>query len=246
MMKAIGRAWKGASRTDKPNFIGAMNLQKFIRPELEDKLKGIDFLDGTRVISGFHADTLADVCNVYLEAREAGVLTKNQLPIAQMCEILLRSFAKVGIRALIYEQLGFEKFKNPEAFRILIESYLTDEIRRWSKEFPDELFWQMDRIYGNERTTSRNRPMYYAKFIRKYIYEPIERGVVLKKLDEKIPKDSKGRKTKRLHTATSEDIGLPAVRAQIWQTVGVLKTSANKRTFENNYARLMGRLSNGR
>ena len=114
MMKAIGRAWKGASRTDKPNFIGAMNLQKFIRPELEDKLKGIDFLDGTRVISGFHADTLADVCNVYLEAREAGVLTKNQLPIAQMCEILLRSFAKVGIRALIYEQLGFEKFKNPE------------------------------------------------------------------------------------------------------------------------------------
>lgn len=25
MMKAIGRAWKGASRTDKPNFIGAMS-----------------------------------------------------------------------------------------------------------------------------------------------------------------------------------------------------------------------------
>jgi len=240
MMKAIGRQWKGASRTDKPNFIGAVNLQKYIRPELEEHLKGVDFYDGGRLISGYHADTLVLVCNAYLEAREAGELTKSQLPIAQICEILLRSFARVGLRALIYEQLGFEKFKHPEAFRLLIESYLSEEIRKWSKEFPEELFWQMDRIYGNERTTSRNRPMYYAKFIRKYIYDPIEKGIVLKKLDEKTPKDSKGRKKVRLHSSASEDVGLPAIRAQIWQIVGVLKTSSNKRVFENNYNMLSG------
>lgn len=240
MMNAIGRQWKGSSRTDKPNFIGAVNLQKFIRPEFEEQLKGIEFYDGARLISGYPAEILASVCNVYLEARQADDLTKNQLPIAQTCEILLRSFAKVGIRALIYEQLGFEKFKHPEAFRILIESYLSDEIRKWSKEFPDELFYQMDRIYGNEKTTSRNRPLYYAKFIRKYIYEPIEKGIVLKRLDEKTPKNKSGRKSKRLFQSASEDIGLPAIRAQIWQTVGVLKTSASKRTFENNYRRLMG------
>ena len=240
MMKAIGRQWKGASRTDLPNFIGAVNLQKFIRPELIEMLQGIEFYDGGRLISGYHSDTLALVCNTYLEAREAGVLTNSQLPIAQVCEILLRSFAKVGIRALIYEQLGFEKFKHPEAFRMLIESYLSEEIRRWSKEFPDDLFFQMDRIYGNEKTTSRNRPLYYAKFIRKYIYEPIEKGVVLKKLDEKTPRDEKGRKKARLFQSASEEIGLPAIRSQIWQTVGVLKTSSSKRTFENNYKRLMG------
>lgn len=245
MMKAIGRQWKGTSRTDKPNFIGAVNLQPFVRPELDEQLKGIDFYDGGRLMSGYHADTLVSVCTAYLEAREAGVLTKSQLPIAQKCEILLRSFAKVGIRALIYEQLGFEKFKNPEAFRILIESYLSDEIRKWSKEFPDELFWQMDRIYGNERTTSRNRPMYYAKFLRKYIYEPLHQGEVLKKLDKKVPKDDKGRKKVRLHSAASEEVGLPAIKAQIWQTLGVLKTSANKRTFESNYQRMMGQTYQG-
>jgi len=58
---------------------------------------------------------------------------------------------------------------------MLIESYLDSEIKKRSKEFPDELFIQLDRIYGNARTTSRNRPRYYAKFIRKYIYDPIER-----------------------------------------------------------------------
>lgn len=245
MMKAIGRQWKGASRSDMPNFVGAINLQPFVRPELEEKMKGIDFYDGGRLISGFHADTLADVCNVYLEARAANILTKSQLPIAQVCEILIRSFAKIGLRALIYEQLGFEKFKHPEAFRMLIESYLALELRKWSKEFPDDLFFQMDRIYGNEKTTSRNRPMYYAKFLRKYIYEPIEKGVVLKRLDEKTPRDSKGRKTKRLFQSASEEIGLPAIRAQIWQTVGVLKTSPNKRSFENNYAKLMGQSYQG-
>lgn len=240
MIKALGRQWKGSTRTELPNFIEAGNLRQFIRPELIEELKGISFYDGGRLISGYHADTLVSVCTAYLEANDAGVLTKNQLPIAKTCEILIRAFAKVGIRALIYEQLGFEKFKNPDAFRILIESYLSEELRKWSKEFPDELFWQMDRIYGNERTTSRNRPMYYAKFIRKYIYEPIENGVVLKRLDEKIPKNEKGHKTKRLFTAASENIGLPAIRAQIFQTLGVLKVSPSKRVFESNYARLMG------
>lgn len=245
MMKAIGRPWKGGSRTNLPNFIGAVNLQEFIRPELINKLEGIEFYDGGRLINGYDADILPLICNTYLEARQAEKLTKNQLPIAQICEMLLMSFARVGIRALIYEQLGFEKFKHPEAFRLLIESYLSDEIRKWSKEFPDELFYQMDRIYGNQKTTSRNRPLYYAGFIRKYIYDPIEKGIVLKKLDERTPKDAKGRKKVRLFQSASVNVGLPAIRAQLWQVVGVLKTSSNKRVFESNYKRLIGQSYQG-
>ena len=241
MMRAIGRSWKGTSRTDKPNFIGAKNLQKYIRPELEEKLNGIEFYDGRKIISGYHADILALVCNVYLEARQAGDLTTNQLPIAQRCEILIMSFAKVGITALIYEQLGFMRYKHPDALRLLIESYLTEEVRKWSKEFPDELFYQMDRIYGNQPTTSRNRPLYYAKFIRKYIYEPVENGLVLHSLDKVNPKINYSiRRKNRHHQHLSNEVGLPAIRAQIWQTVGVLKTSPNKRRFEANYKRLMG------
>jgi hypothetical protein len=246
MFEAIGMKRRGSSRSDSPAFIGAINLQKFIRPELEEQLKGVQFYDGATLKSCYPAEILASVCNVYLEAREAKELTPTQQPIAQACEILLRSFAKVGIRALIYEQLGFEKFKHPEAFRILIESYLSDEIRKWAKEFPDELFYQMDRIYGNQPTTSRNRPQYYANFLRKYIYSPIEKGIVLKRLDEINPKDKeKGYRKHRHHSATSEEIGLPAIKSQIWQVVGILKASGSKRVFENNYAKLMGQSYQG-
>jgi len=240
MMKAIGRPWKGVSRTDRPTFIGAINLQQFIRPELEEKLKGVEFYDGSKIISGYHADILPLVCNVYLEAREAKVLSASQLPIAQKCEMLIRSFARVGIVALIYEQLGFERFKTPDALRLLVESYLLEEIRKWSKEFPDELFFQMDRIYGNLRTTSRNRPLYYAKFIRKYIYEPIEKGLVLEELDNRNPINDKGARKHRFHQLMNEEKGLPILRSQIWQVTGVLKTSSKKRKFEEAYSRLMG------
>ncbi len=242
MMKAIGRAWKGQSRTELPNFIGAVNLQPFVlsNPELLERLEGIEFYDGTKLISGYHADILPLVCNVYLEARQQGKLTKSQEPIAQQCEMLLRSFARVGIVALIYEQLGFERYKNPDALRLLIESYFAVEIRQWSREFPDELYAQLDRIYGNERTTSRNRPMYYANFTRKYIYEPVEKGLVLKELDVRNPRNQKGQRRNRHHSLLDEERGLPKLRAMIWQVTGILKTSANKRRFENSYARMMG------
>jgi P63C domain len=245
MMKAIGRQWKGSSRTEMPVFVGAVNIQPYIKQELIEKLKGIDFYYGGRLLNGYHAEILPEICNVYLDARRAGILTGNQEPIAQACEILLTSFAKVGITALIYEQLGFEKFKHPEAFRMLIESYLSEEIRKWSKEFPDELFIQMDRIYGNEKTTSRNRPQYYALFIRKYIYKPIEKGLVLGRLDEKVPVTERGYRKNRLHSALSTEIGLPAIKSQIWQVLGVLKSSANKRKFESNYKRMMGEYYQG-
>lgn len=240
MMQVLGRKWRGKSRSESPTFIGAQNLQPFIKPELKEKLKGTEFYDGPRLVSGYEADILPLVCDVYLDARTAGALTVSQLPIAQTCEMLVRAFARVGVVALIYEQLGFERYKHPEALRLLIESYLTEDARKWAKEFPDELFFQMDRIYGNVRTTSRNRPQYYAKFLRKYIYEPIEKGMVLNRLDEVNPVNEKGNRSHRHHSHMTTEIGLPALQAQIWQVVGALKISANKRKFEEAFARMMG------
>lgn len=245
MMKAIGRPWKGASRTEMPTFIGAMNLQPFVAryPELEELLKGTDFYDGTRLVSGYRADILPLVCNVYLDARNARprVLSKSQEPVALKCEMLLRSFARVGIVALIYEQLGFEKFKNPDALRLLVESYLAEEDRRWVKEFHNEFFYNLDRIYGNAPTTSRNRPKYYAGFIRKYIYNPIEKGLVLNELDKRNPSDEKGTRKKRHHTLLNEEIGIPSLRKMIERVTALLSISPNKRRFDNAYSRMMGK-----
>lgn len=240
MMKALGRPWKGSSRSDSPIFIGAKNLQPFVKPELQRMFNGVEYMDRGRKVTGYDAKILPMICQVYRNAERAQVLTKNQLPTAQLCETLSDAFAITGITALIYEQLGYEKFKHPDAFRMLIESYMAEEVRKWSKEYPDELFFQMDRIYGNQPTTSRNRPLYYAGFIRKYIYDPLLKGEVLKELDVRNPKTPKGTRSHRHHQSLSSEIGLPAMKAQIWQVLATLKVSSDKKRFESNYARMMG------
>ncbi len=240
MMLALDRKWKGSSRSERPNFIGAMNLQPFVRPELDKLLEGMEFLDGGKRLSGYDAKILPHICKLYRDAAKADVLRPNQMQTAQKCEILSDAFSIVGITALIYEQLGYEKVKNPDAFRYLIESYLEPEIRKWSKEFPDEFFSQLDRIYGNQHTTPKNRPQYYAKFIRKYVYDPLEKGAVLRELDARNPVTDKGYRKHRHHSGLSEKVGLPALRAMVWQVIGALKLAGNKRKFEGNYARMMG------
>lgn len=52
------------------------------------------------VAHGYEASALADMCEVILDARKAGLLRKAQLHYADYCEILLRSFARVGIIVL--------------------------------------------------------------------------------------------------------------------------------------------------
>ncbi len=240
MTKALGRPIRWSRSEDLPAVLDAQNLQPFIREDLKQKLIPLEYGHWMKKLLLYDADILPMICNVYLEARQIPwLLTAKQQLVAHKCEILLMAFARVGIRALIYEQLGYEKMKHPDAFRMLIESYLSEEVRKWSKEFPDELFVQMDRIYGNAATTSRNRPLYYAKFIRKYIYDPIEWGKILEVLDEKNPSDDKWHRTNRHHTLLNEQKWLQVLRSQIRQVIWALKISSNKGLFERNYKKLM-------
>ncbi len=233
--QAIGKQWRGFSRSEYPIFLGAKNLTPFINDDLKRLLVPITIKSGNKNIQGYNAEILPMVADVYLRARESNALVESQFDIARRCEIIVRSFSRIGVRALVYEATGFEKMKHPEALRMLIESYLTEEERRWMKEFPDEFFAEMDKIYGNVRTSPRSRPPYYGGFIRKYIYEPIENGIVLKELDKRNPVTDKGYRKNRFHQFMSENKGIHVLRSQIWQILALLRISSNKRKFEERY-----------
>jgi len=57
---------------------------------------------------GYNASVLADICDVILAARSAGLLMPRQRALADHCEILLRAFARTGIDALIDEATGYQ------------------------------------------------------------------------------------------------------------------------------------------
>ena len=87
--------------------------------------------DGGIEIRGYEATRLADFCDGMLEARKSIHLSLRQTIIADQCEILLRSFAKVGIIALIDEATGYqyerERDELQNQLRKILGLYVSDK-----------------------------------------------------------------------------------------------------------------------
>lgn len=90
-----------------PPILQGKAINPFISKEILAKSQPIRFKtpNGSHA-SGYRADLLPDVCEVYLKARDAGVLPTNQHHVAKQAEILVRGLANIGIIALVDEATG--------------------------------------------------------------------------------------------------------------------------------------------
>lgn len=130
IFKAFGRTKRGRAKDEirvpnMPSFLDANNLQPFIGEDLRRELMQIEYrnLSGSKT-TGYSALILPLICDVYLAAREKGQLAKQQYHLAKAAEILVRSFAKIGIIALIDEATGFQSFRKKDALRFLTNIWL--------------------------------------------------------------------------------------------------------------------------
>lgn len=188
---AFGRARKGMNSrleiegTALPPFIAAKNLAPYINQTVIQRTALVQYLDGGRIKAGYVSTLLPAMCGVYLAARrDDDVLTESQKKLAIQSEIISSALAMVGIDALIDEATGHQLDRKHDALRMLLGKYIAEGLQQWILTFPDSFFAELDRLYGNARTTARNRPQYYGKFINKYIYEPMENGYLKKRLNE--------------------------------------------------------------
>ena len=227
--------WNGR-RIQIPPFMVSNKFESLMTKEIIDRIQPIEFLDGNSKKNGYDANLLPDICNLYLTARRNGLLTEQQLPTADRAEILLTSFAKVGIIALVDEATGFQTDRKHDALRIILEKYINEAMQKWIKMFPDEFFSNLDRLYKNDKTISQKRPQYYGKFINTYIYEPLEKGYIKQKLNE-LNIDDTGKRKARFHQWLT-DFGKNKLTSQIWKTIGVMETSTNIRQFKERQVRL--------
>src|SRR6266540_4136768 len=107
-------------------YLSQKSLQPFIyKGKKVDHYDPIICYDGEQKIHGYEATLLVDFCDGMLEARKSRKLSSlRQETIAEQCEILMRSFAKVGIIALIDEATGYqyerERFELNKVFKLLI------------------------------------------------------------------------------------------------------------------------------
>ena len=198
----------------------------------------IEFMDGNTKRIGYKAELLPELCSLYLKARRENKLNHKQTNLAAKAEILMEAFAKVGIDALIDEATGFQKSRDPMALRQLLNIYLADGIRKWIKTFPEVFFTELDKLYDNEKTKSQGRPIYYANFINKYVYEPLEKGLINQELNKRYMADNR---RNRKHQHLSE-FGADQLRFQLGMVTGLMKIAPNIKTFKFRFERL-GHLS---
>ena len=191
---------------------------------------------------GYDCTVLIDICNALLDADKAGKLDTSQHFLAVQAEIIIRASAKLGIVALVDEATGYIADKRKEEYRELFREFVSEQMRIYKKgtgEFPDQLFNMLYKIYGLPKGKNKwQRPQFFGKFIRRYIYEPLasSKGAILEMLDEKNPVVyvNGGRKYK-MYAFLSEVVGIPALQAHIWQVIGIGNSVKNKVQFERSF-----------
>ncbi len=247
LANVLGRKGSGSDWEKKrkegvllPEYVSAEYLRDFIPENLKNKLSNpIKYQLGKNkfIQEGIEATSLSDILYVWMDADKKGALGKRQKKVAETAYILSKAISKVGVIALVDEATGFQKYRKKDALRQLVEFYVIEEARKWTKEFTDRFFEGLDSIYKNEKTTPRTRPKYYGKFINTYVYSPIEKGKIFLALKE----NQKKSKHKRLHQFLSQDIGLSVLRNRIGRISALLDISPNLRKFKEHYVRMEGK-----
>ncbi len=240
-LEALGRPWKGTyQRTERPNFIDAKNLDPFVSKELLSVLAPVEFLNQRgKTVTGYVADLLPLVCDVYLRARDAGnVLTKSQQIIADQAELIVRGLAKVGIYSLIDDATGFTRIRARDELQAILAAYISPELLPWTRRFPDVFYEQLHRVRGWPYKPGNNaRNGYIGKLTRALIYDPLPKGV-REELERKNPYLSgrKGRKHHH-HRLLTEDVGEPHLEKQITSVTTLLRISDDWEEFLKHFGK---------
>lgn len=240
--KRGGSHWKRMKENpdgaNLPVFLSAKNIYPFIAKDLLDGLGRRRLYKPTHAGGaghGIEAALLPKICNTLLKVRDASAMHPSQTDIIAQADIIMRGLAEVGIVALVDEATGYIDEKKKSEYRDLFREFIREECREWEKEFPETFTDMIYRLYGLPKGQKGKHPKFFGKFIRKYIYAPLSgsNGSILEMLDQKNPVVyTNGGRRHKMHQFLTDTVGLPAVRAHIWQVIGIGNASKNKETFD--------------
>lgn len=217
-----------------PIFLAPARLKEFIDNDLLDgPLKAVTYKDKKRKITGYTADALPAVCDIWLRAREAGALQQQQLKKAQSAEILMRALAHVGIVSLVDEATGYQAERDRDELHKILSAYLSNERLKWAKRFPDEFYKQIYRLKNWDWPNKGKRTPYVGKITNSIVYDKLPPGVIDELQNKNPTKQGTGKRQWKHHQFLSEDIGQPDLRDHLLQLIAIMRISKDWSTFEN-------------
>ena len=179
---------------------------------------------------GYNARILPEVCNVYLAAREAGALFPNQQHIAKRAEILMRGLATVGIISLVDEATGYQQIRERRALAVILERFIAEELRPWTKTFPLEFYRQIFRLKKWPEPQGVKRPAVIGRYTNDIVYQRLAPGV-LDELRLRNPVTPKGYRKVKHHQWFTPHLGHPKLKEHLAAVIALMKVSNTWESF---------------
>lgn len=215
-----------------PLFAAPNQLKPFITNDLLDgPLRPIDYVDGDRVIRGYDSSILVAVCGVWLKARAAGALQKQQLAKAQQAENLTLALADLGILALIDEATGYQDDRAKDALAKIFTAFLAQDRQKWALTFPLDFYREIYRLRGWKfEPWNTKRPSVVANWTDDFVYDRLAPGLT-EELRVKNPVAETGRRSHKHHQWFNTEKGHPKLKEHISGVIALLRASEDWPSF---------------
>src|SRR5690606_29470576 len=227
---------KETSGTRLSRYLSQKSLKPYLYKGKETgHFEPLECYQGDKKINGYEATVLIDICDAFLQARKEINLSARQTIIADQCEILVRSFAKVGLIALIDEATGYQYDREKKELQTILKALVSDEILEYQQQFQLSFYREIFRLWEIPFTPEniKRKPQFIGHLTNKYIYSNLPKGIfVLEKLKSQTPRTEGGNYKYRLHQSLTEDKGREALKKVLYSVEAIASISKDKRQFE--------------
>lgn len=227
---------KGGGQLEK--YVASGELPNYMPPELSSTMIDFEIPEVTnKNVRGITAETFLEVCRGYVRALSDGKLkSAAQIEMAHKAAAFLAACANVGLVALIDEATGYQYDRAEDALRVKLKAYIGEEMRKWERTFPEELWVEFGRLTKWKGSVTK-RPKYWGKLVNELVYEYLDPDVA-KWLKENAPKPRHGQ---NYHQWLTDQFGLKKLVEHIWMLIGMARACKTMQELKDKKAEASGR-----
>lgn len=235
--KAI-KSTGGGDPSKIPDFLLSSVLLDYIPEEYQQAgasasggpFQVIEYDKNGRIVEGYDCSILPLVCEVWMDAEEAGALQPNQLGRAKKARQLLRAFARLGVVGLVDEATGHRPNLPKQEYQTTLERFLLDAPSEWSPMFEEIFYRESYRLMGWEYPHRGHRYSRCAQITDELVYSRFHDGLQ-EQLDIRNPRGKRGKERKYKHRQfLSEFVGKEDLRNHLRL---VIKLLCNAQSMED-------------